>query len=206
MVFEIKANTFSPDAIKAIKEQPRRWAYGWAALQLCFMEETLGAGEDFVLFIIGSAFIVYFLAKKLITWSNKTRTHIVLDEDEFRIKDGREWVCFGRRRNHSFALHPHENIRNEQRELEHKRQQAAREGEIMKIEPLYEDSFHLIYLDMGQPYYLIDIHGLRTATAIHRRLQACDAYLDQHIKMGSGQIIDPDDEWDDGPGDIDEWE
>lgn len=204
MVFEIKAHTYSPEAKETIKEEPKKWVWAWIVIQVMGLYQMEDPSDAYLLFIIGSTCAFYPLAKKFITWREKTRTHIVLDEDEFRIKEGRKWVRFDRRHNHAFALPPHENIRDEQRELDYKLRRAAQEGELMKMEPVYEDSFHLVYLDLNQPYYLFDIWGLRTATAIHKRLQACDAYLDQHINMGSGQIIDPDDEWDDGPGDIDD--
>ena len=66
----------------------------------------------------------------------------------------------------------------------------------------YGDSFHVVFEYLGQRNDIATVYGHKDASAIVNRLKACDKRLNQLAGMGDEAALDPDDQWNKGPGEI----
>ena len=155
------------------------------------MALALGAG----LSIYPLSLIWRFLLKK--------KTRIVMTAGRFSVKTWRGWKHFDRTLPHKFAVIAHDKTQAEQdkRELQLRRDQAA--GRIVSRTRYYGQSFHIVFEYVGQRHDVLTVFGQKQALAVAARLKACDGVLDRKAGMGEGVALDPDDQWDRGPGDID---
>ena len=133
----------------------------------------------------------------------KKETRIVMTANRLSARTWRGWKHFDRTLPHKFAVIEHDKmqIEKEKHDLQLRRDQSA--GRIVSRTRYYGQSFHIVFEYVGQRHDVLTVFGQKQALAVAARLKACDGVLDRKARMGEGVALDPDDQWDRGPGDID---
>lgn len=136
----------------------------------------------------------------------KTGNTLELDEEEFRI--GGLFSCekYNRKLPHSFALIQHDKTKTEQMKHEFEVRKENARGNVIMKKPYYAESFHLTYEYLGQRNDVLEIYGHKEALAVVARLKAIDDVLGGITLGGQGIPLKPEDQWETGPGDLDDWD
>lgn len=144
----------------------------------------------------------YHLFKAIWRYLLRKETRIVLTADEFRVWTWRGWKIFDRQIPHKFAAIRHDKTvaERERNELEIRKAQAA--GKIISKTRYYGESFHLSYEYLDQRNDVMTIFGQKEARAVRDRLKAIDEVLNAAMRKGDGIALDPEQEWNDQPGEI----
>jgi hypothetical protein len=163
---------------------PQNWVLGFMALSI------VAALSMFPLVLFWR-----FLLKK--------KTRMVMTADRFSAQTWRGWKNFDRTLPHKFAVIAHDKAQAEQEQHDLKIREAQARGRIISKTRYYGQSFHIVFEYVGQRHDVLTVFGQKQALAVAARLKACDGVLDRKARMGEGVALDPDDQWDRGPGDID---
>ncbi|MCP8685950.1 hypothetical protein [Marinobacterium sedimentorum] len=154
----------------------------------------------------GSLFALYPVFRWLWQSMLKTEKTLVLDADEFRVGGIFSGAGYNRKLAHSFALIRHDKTKVEQMQHEYEVRKASAQGKVIMKKPYYAESFHLIFEYMGQRNDVLDIYGHKEALAVVTRLKAIDDVLGGITQGGQGTTLEPEDQWETGPGDLDDWD
>ncbi|MCB0637350.1 MAG: hypothetical protein KDC54_12065 [Lewinella sp.] len=203
-VFEVKPNILTPRAAKFADDLSGLCLFLWIGV-LFFNVALLANVQGWAWLVYwGSALLITPVSRWLFREFLKNEIRMELDEEEFRIKHWFSWKRFDRTLDHGFAVPPHDLTKDEQENEEYQVRAAQMKGRLVRKRRYYAESCHLVFVYLGQRIDLVEIYGHKEGVAVKARLELCDAILNTQTKMGPVAVTDPDDEWGDGPGDIDD--
>lgn len=101
---------------------------------------------------------------------------------------------------HSFALIKHDEARAEREMHERQARDDQMNKRIVARKRYYDDSYHVIYMYMGQRFDVVTIYDEKRASAVVARLKACDSVMDNKNQMGEGEVLNPEEQWGETPG------
>lgn len=146
--------------------------------------------------------LAYPLLNRLWRLNLRKETRIVLTIDQFKFMSWKGWRKFDRKLPHRFALILHDKTQAEKDAHELAVREGQARGQVIAPKRYYTDSYHLSFEYIGQRNDVLSVYGHKEALAILARLKACDDILDAEARMGDGISLDPEDQWNDQPGDI----
>lgn len=96
------------------------------------------------------------------------------------------WRHYSRLLEHRFALQIHDRADEEVRDYDYTAREEAAKGNLIKQQPYYGQSFHVVLVYAGRRADLLTVFGQKDAVAIVARLQYCDRRINQAINMAGG--------------------
>lgn len=118
--------------------------------------------------------------------------------EHFTVRDGWTRRVYDRTKAHRFRLALHDKADKERREHE----AQLRRGQTSNPEPIYSDSFHVVFEYFGVRRDVVTVYERPRAEAIFERLNQCNNFMNQRTGRSGGTPLGPGDEWPDGPGDL----
>ena len=129
-------------------------------------------------------------------------TEVIFTPTEFHIKRKNGWEIYDRTLTHSFAKIDHDLARDERDEHARLAQRDQMNRKVIARKRYYDESYHIIFMYMGQRIDVADVYDQKRATAVRARLKACDKMMDTKNQMGEGEVLSPGDQWRQTPGDL----
>jgi hypothetical protein len=113
-------------------------------------------------------------------------------------KDG--WAVYGRTLTHKFSMLRHDRTREESEERDMRR--AAHRGRVINPPRYFSDSYHIVFEYLGHRHDVRDVYDKNRALAVLARFKACDDVMDNHTRMGDGEVLSPSAQWRAQPGNL----
>ncbi len=200
--FEVTIAELTPERKKALDDfqslAVMATAGPLALLGLTAMNQTAGVG----LLICGTAAMLGFAVSKGVAGAMKVRTRLIISADRFSFQAKGGWRHFDRRVRHRLRWSLHDKAREEKDEHVFEERKDSIKRRAKKRERLYQDSYHIVYEQLGQRYDIAAVYGQLEAQRVLAKLKALDELADNLGRKGGGAPLQPDDEWGDQPGDI----
>lgn len=151
-----------------------------------------------------SGFLLAFAARMAVRAALTKRTEIQMTTRHIRLRGWFGWKDYERMTEHRFAMGLHDGAASEAREQQHEAALAAQKGKVLKNEPIYADSCHVVLIYAGHRVDILDVYGDTAAAAIVSRLTYCDRYLNAAILATGGIRRGVEGDWNErDPGGID---
>lgn len=121
-------------------------------------------------------------------------------EKTFEMNWKDNWRTFDRDHSHRFILLEHDKARDENDELDFKRQQASANGQAQRVTRYFSNAYIVALEYLGQRFDIAEVMGRKEATAIVARLTLCDEMMKSLVNSRPSVVLKPEDEWDELPG------
>jgi len=132
--------------------------------------------------------------------SFRKTTEVIFTPTEFRINTDSGWLIYDRTITHHFAMMKHDLARQEREQIERKIRRDQLNKTVADHKRYFDESYHILFMYMGQRIDVLTIYDQKRASMVDARLKACDKIMDTKNLTDKGEVLNPGDQWNDGPG------
>jgi hypothetical protein len=129
-------------------------------------------------------------------------SEVMFTPTQFRIRGDDGWTVYDRTLTHKFVMLRHDKTRDESEDRDMRMRRASQQGRVINPPRYFSDAFHIVFDYMGHRHDVLDVYDKNRALAILARFKACDDVMDNHARLGDGEVLHPSGQWGEQPGNL----